>query len=317
MSIKRILLIGNKSWEVEPILNALLNVRMRPSGLPDPTHLNYPWTFLPGSPQPRAIWDCFPQVTIELWCIQDIMDTQWNPSSSQGKHACLPKALYYRQEKPDLVVALGTAALGLDGGNNNGCVVMGSNIFIHNFHPNGENIQSQWDDPKDFEKVLHSAVSPDFFQLMDNTTVKAIESRLLKPYLHPSDNIGVMSDKDYIGVSVVNITNYADYKTSDQEGLKALAATGNTLPVGSVETTHGVIRLLCDAPFVFMSGITDREGYFDEDVNGQDANGNVKTEAQNFTAAFNIGVCLGHMIPKMASFVTAKQTKPAQASVTA
>lgn len=313
--MKRIVLIANKSWEVEPILNALLNSTIRPQELPNPGHLNYPWTFLPGSPQPRAIWDSFPQVTIELWCVQDIMDSQWNPSSSQGKHVCLPKVLNYRPETPDLVAALGTAALGLDGGNNNGCVVMGSDIFIHNFHPNGENPQSQWDDPAHFEKVLSSAISKDFFNLLDNNTAKSIDACLLKPYLNPSSNIGVMSDKDYIGVSVVNITNYADYATSDQAGLQALKNTGNQLPVGSVETTHGVIRLMCDAPFIFISGITDRVGHFADDVDGTDANGNKKTAAQNFTAAFNIGVCLSYMIPKMASFVTAKQVKPIREAV--
>ncbi|KAA2242965.1 hypothetical protein F0L74_10615 [Chitinophaga agrisoli] len=313
--MKRIVLIGNKSWEVEPILNALLNSRMRPQTLPDPTVLNYPWTYRAGTAQPRAVWDSFQQVTIELWCIQDIMDSQWNASSSQGKHECLPKILRYRQEAPDLVVALGTAALGLDNGNNNGCVSMGSNIFIHNFHPNGENPESKWDDPAHFEKVLPSSIPADFFALLDTTTVQAIEARLLKPYLNPSANIQVMSDKDNIGVSVVNITNYADYATSDQTGLKVLAATGNKLPVGSVETTHGVIRLLCDAPFVFISGITDRVGHFDDDVDGKDAKGNVKTEAQNFTAAFNIGICLGNLIPKMATFITARHVKPIKTAV--
>ncbi|GAA0562207.1 hypothetical protein [Chitinophaga japonensis] len=308
--MKRIVLIGNKSWEVEPILNALLNSRIRPAALPDPALLNYPWTFAPGTAQPRAVWDSFQQVTIELWCIQDIMDSKWNASSSQGKHECLPKILRYRPEAPDLVVALGTAALGLNGGNNNGCIVMGSNIFIHNFHPNGENPESQWDDPAHFEKVLSSGIPADFFNLVDPATVKLIEARLLKPYLNPSANIEMMSGKDYIGVSVVNITNYADYQTSDQAGLQALAGTGNKLPVGSVETTHGVVRLLCDAPFLFISGITDRVGHFDEDVDGQDAKGNVKTEAQNFTAAFNIGVGLGHLIPKMASFITAQHVRP-------
>lgn len=307
--MKRIVLIGNKSWEVEPILNALLNVRIRPQVLPDPTHLYYPWTFAQGTAKPRAVWDSFGQVTIELWCVQDIMDAKWNPSSSQGKHECLPKILKYRSEKPDLVVALGTAALGLNGSNNNGCVVVGSNIFIHNYHPNGENPQSQWDDPADFEKVLSSTVNTSLFDQLDTSTIQLIEQRLLKPYLNPSDNICVMQDKNYIGVSVVNVTNYADYAYSDQSGLKALADTGNQLPVGSVETTHGVIRLLCDAPFLFISGITDREGYFADDVNGTDANGNVKTEAQNFTAAFNIGVCLGYMIPKMVTFITQTQAK--------
>lgn len=307
--MKRIVLIGNKSWEVEPILNALLNVRMRPQELEDPTELNYPWTFSQGTAKPRAVWNSYQQITIELWCIQDIMDPKWNPSSSQGKHESLPKILQYRTEKPDLVVALGTAALGLNDGNNNGCVVFGSNIFIHNYHPNGENQQSQWDDPAHFEKVLLSGVNANIFNRLDADTIKLIEQRLLKPYLNPSANIGVMSDKDYIGVSVVNITNYADYQYSDESGLKALADTGNTLPVGSVETTHGVIRLMCDAPFLFISGITDRVGHFADDVDGKDANGNTKTEAQNFTAAFNIGVCLSHLIPKMAVFVAPPLTK--------
>ena len=311
--MKRIVLIGNKSWEVEPILNALLNVRIRPQTLPNPTHLNYPWTFAQGAAKPRAVWDSFQQTTIELWCIQDIMDSKWNPSSSQGKHECLPKILAYRKEKPDLVVALGTAALGLNGGNNNGCVVLGSNIFIHNYHPNGENPESIWDDPAHFEKVLASTVNPGIFQL-DTNTIQLIEQRLLKPYLNPSNNISILSDKDNIGVSVVNITNYADYQYSDESGLKKLADTGNTLPVGSVETTHGVIRLLCDAPFLFISGITDRVGYFADDVNGKDANGNVKTEAQNFTAAFNIGVCLSYVIPNLVTLVTHAQTKPSKAA---
>jgi hypothetical protein len=311
--MKRIVLIGNKSWEVEPILNALLNVRIRPVALPNPTHLNYPWTFAQGTAKPRAVWDSFRQTTIELWCIQDIMDAKWNPSSSQGKHECLPKILAYRPEKPDIVVALGTAALGLNGGNNNGCVVLGSNIFIHNYHPDGQNPESIWDDPAHFEKVLHSTVNPDLFQL-DTNTIQAIEQRLLKPYLNPSANISVLSDKDNIGVSVVNITNYADYANSDESGLQKLADTGNTLPVGSVETTHGVIRLLCDAPFFFISGITDRVGHFADDVNGKDANGNVKTEAQNFTAAFNIGVCLSYVIPELVTLVAQTHAKPSKAT---
>lgn len=309
--MKRIVLIGNKSWEVEPILNALLNVRIRPQTLPNPTHLHYPWTFPQGAAKPRAVWDSFNQTTVELWCIQDIMDSKWNPSSSQGKHECLPKILAYRKEKPDLVVALGTAALGLNGGNNNGCVVLGSNIFIHNYHPNGQNPESIWDDPAHFEKVLSSTVNPGIFQF-DSNTIQLIEQRLLKPYLNPSANISVISDKDNIGVSVVNITNYADYQYSDESGLKVLADTGNKLPVGSVETTHGVIRLLCDAPFLFISGITDRVGHFADDVNGKDANGNVKTEAQNFTAAFNIGVCLSYVIPELVALVAEAHTKPSR-----
>lgn len=37
-------------------------------------------------------------------------------------------------------------------------------------------------------------------------------------------------------------------------------------PIGSLETTHGVIRLSSDKPAIFVSAITDREGNFDMKV---------------------------------------------------
>lgn len=298
--MKRILLIANKNWEVEPILNALLNYKIRPAELSNPTHLNYPWIYLQGSPQPRAIWNSFAGITIELWCIQDIMDAIWHPSSSEGKRDCLPKILNYRIESPDLIIALGTAGFGSETDNNNGCVVFGSNIFIHNFHPNGENPNSHWDDPNNFEKLLTSSISDSFFKLLDSATINSIEQRLLKTFLNPSPVVQVLAEKEFLGLSTVNITDYKDYKTADQVGMKVISDTGITLKIGSVETTHGVIRLQSSAPFVFISGITDRAGHFDEDVNGSDSKGNKKTEAQNFTASYNIGVCVAWLIPKIA-----------------
>lgn len=307
--MKRVLLIANKNWEVEPILNALLNSRIRPVELPNPGKINYPWTFSAGTAKPRAIWNTFTGVSIELWCVQDIMDSNWNPSSSQGKNECLPRVINYRKKKPDLVIALGTAGYGSETLNNNGCVVMGSNIFIHNFHPNGENPNSVWDDPVSFEKLLPSAINSSFFTLLDPATINSIEQRLLKPFLNPSAVIQVLSDKDFLGLSTVNITDYHDYATADQIGMEIIKNGGITNTIGSAETTHGVIRLQSNAPFVFISGITDRSGHFDEDVNGKDSKGNTKTEAQNFTAAYNIGICLAWLMPKIAGFIITKRTK--------
>lgn len=301
--MKRVLLIANKNWEVEPILSALLNYKIRPKELPNPSQLNYPFTFLQGSPQPRAIWNSFADVTIELWCIQDVMDSKWHSSSSQGKKECLPKIINYRTEKPDLVIALGTSGYGSETINNNGCAVIGSNIFIHNFHPNGENPNSQWDDPNNFEKLLTSSISPSFFSLLDAVSINSIEQRLLKPFLNPSDSIQVLSNSDFVGLSTVNITDYKDYETADLLGVEEIRKAGIKNEIGSVETTHGVIRIQSDAPFVFISGITDRAGHFEEDVNGVDSKGNKKTEAQNFSASFNIGVYVGWLLPKIPTFI--------------
>ena len=99
----------------------------------------------------------------------------------------------------------------------------------------------------------------------------------------------------------------SDYDTSDQKELEAIQAQGLKLKLGSVETTHGVIRLQSDAPFVFISGITDRINHFREDVNGVDLKGRTKTEAQNFTASFNIGVCLSWLILKLLVFIKTRR----------
>ncbi len=291
----RILLIANKNWEVEPILNAILNAQIRDPQLPLPDTLNYPWNFAPGTAQPRAIWSSLSKATVELWCVQDIMDLKWNSSSSQGKHEDLPKILKYSQDQPSLVIALGTAS-SPTADNINGCVVMGSNVFIHNYHPNGSNPQSQWDDPAHFDKLVTSSVKDNAFAFQ-NSTLQSAQKSLLRPFLHPSEKITLLINKNYVAVGSVNITNYAEYSLADSAAMEAFKKAGISVPAGSVETTHGVIRLMCDAPFMFMSGITDRFQHFDDDVDGKDSDGNVKTTAQNYTAAFNIGVVLSIVLP--------------------
>lgn len=306
--MKRILLVANKNWEVEPILNALLNKVMRSKNLPDPDTLNYPWKYFAGSTSPRAVWNIptwnIPSTTVELWCIQDIMDAKWNGSSSQGKNEDLHRIFDFRAEQPDLVIALGTAAFGDGTVNNNGCVVVGSNIFLHNYHPSSTNPnpQSVWDDAR-FEKLIQSSIPDNFFDLFSAGVKAASGCGFLRPYLNSTDKIQILAKKDYLAVSTINVTNYAEYTKADQSTIDAARANGVTLDIGSVETTHGIIRLQSESPFVFISGITDREGHFDEDVNGRDAFGNVKTTAQNYTAAFNIGVCLANVLPDVVSYI--------------
>lgn len=301
--MKRILLIANKSWEAEGILNALLNLAIRSPALGNPdTPFKYPRIFASGTIQPRATWS-FPNTSIELWCVQDIMPPGTNASSSQVKKDNLPNVIKFGSQPPDLVIALGTAGYGSTTENNIGSVVVGSNIFIHNFHPGTSNPASVWDDPVHFEKLLTSSIDPSFFQLIDDPTIKQIESRLLKPFLNPSPDIQVLSDLNYLGLSSVNITDPKDYATCDQIGVDKITNAGITLKVVSVETTHGIIRIQTEAPFAFISGIPNRMSHFDIDVLGFDIRGNQKILAQNFTAAFNVGIYLSYLIPLLPGFV--------------
>ncbi|WP_292941380.1 hypothetical protein [Mucilaginibacter sp. 44-25] len=266
-----------------------------------PAICNYPWNYASGTVAPRAIWNFGTDATVELWCVQDVVDPKWNSSSSQGKHEDLKQILAFSSLQPSLIIALGTAGYGT-ADNHIGCVVIGTNVFIHNFHPDHTNPLSDWDEPAVFGKLLPSALPASFFDLF-NGIKTAIETGFLKPFLNPAPTIELLADTVNTALSVVNVTNYQEYDQSDKAGMDAVTGISPAPPVVSVETTHGIIRLLADCPFVFMSGITDRFLHFKDDVNGKDAQGNVKTEAQNYTAAFNIGVVVGNLLPLLPAWL--------------
>ena len=112
--MKRILIIANKSWELEPALNALLNAKFKPKELRLPDTLDYPRTKKQGEAYPNATWVMNDKV-FELWCIEHIMtpcpDIIKFPryySSSAHKNIDLPKIFNYSSDEVVLVVAFGT-----------------------------------------------------------------------------------------------------------------------------------------------------------------------------------------------------------------
>lgn len=74
--------------------------------------------------------------------------------------------------------------------------------------------------------------------------------------------------------------------------LKAFGDANTGAPLGSLETTHAVIRATLGSSFLYISGIVNRFGRFDEDVGGP----GFKC-AQNFVGAYNAGVALAWMLP--------------------
>lgn len=58
--MKKILVIINKNWETEPVLNALTNPKLRPAALPFPDLINTPCDGDNRMSQPRAIFFPFP-----------------------------------------------------------------------------------------------------------------------------------------------------------------------------------------------------------------------------------------------------------------
>jgi hypothetical protein len=299
--MKRILLIVNKKFEVEGLLAALLDTTLRPPALGDPTIINYPWRLTFTTAQPRAVWMSFPGQQFELWCIQDLMDPTLNASSTYIKWQVMPQIVAYSADQPNLVVALGTAAYGSKTENHNGCVVMGSDVFIHNYHLNEP---QTWNDTANCEKLITSTIAPSFFSAITSALKKSIVGNMLKPFLYPAETIDFIYSNDLLALSTVNVTNPADYPLSDPSGMQAVLNANIRLTVGSVESTHGIIRLLTNAPFIFISGITNRFTLMGIDALGTDNQGNVKLNSVNFSGSFNLGVALAWLMPYISGFLT-------------
>jgi len=224
----------------------------------------------------------------EVWCVQELMDPGANASSSQEKVRVLAPML----SRPNIktVVALGTAST-VDVESFNGCVVLGTNVFVHDAKPPGS--PSAWRDPR-FEQVVNSTLPAKVFAATTAPDFRLqVQARLLTPKLNPAKARVLFASPRYVALSDVNIVDYDDYYWADPETVLAFRSVEGHLPIGSLETTHGVIRLCSGtSQFMFASGITDRVGYFNFEVAPADY-------AQNFVAAHNAGIAIAQMLPSL------------------
>jgi len=305
--MRRVLIISNKTWEAEPLINALLNPEFKPKELLVPQQLNHPRKNGQIEYIPRATI-CYKDIdiTYEIWCIQDLMDSNMHPSSSEEKYRSLPYAINFRNRKePDFILAFGTAGFLVSpddpiNDSNNGCVAIGTNVFIHDGHPlEDENPYSKLHISGKFEKELLSQASNRLIEqlLKSPDFLHNVEKRLLKPFLMPSNNIRLIIKQNLLALSNINVTNYTEYERIDIEGVQSVINSGTKSQIGSIETTHGIIKILTESPFIFISGITDRVGHFNEDVTP-------KKESQNYTCAFNAGITTAWIIPEIIKYLS-------------
>ena len=300
----RVLILINKWWECDPIIGALLHAHIQPENCYLwPVVLNHPrkrpkdnqGTIKKSRVKPRAIFG-LRHVSIEVWCISDLLErylleSREQQSSSERKAEELRKV--FADQRPALVVAAGTTAFH-EGQSENGSVVIGTRIFMHNVHPNGQNPYSNWTTGP-FGVIVDSALSAEAFQSITTGLTSQLESLLIRPPLNPAEpQCRLISDYDGVSLTTANVTRSADYERADQ---LTLSAYYNLRPEGkaprgvviSIETTFGVIRAHFDVPFIFVGGIVDRAGHFEEDVRE-------KEYAQKMVASHNLGVVLTRMI---------------------
>jgi len=224
-----------------------------------------------------------------VWCIEDIMDPKKNSSSSEEKGDKLP--LVFNSEKDvDLVIAFGTAGFNDRITSFNGSVTIGSEFFSFNAKPG--NTQSDFKNPLLGQYLPANIKEPTneaIFKIFNDRFRDMVESKFVSTPNAPAPKARVLAASNYVAVSNINITSYNDYAWADEEGIAKYHAIKEKSPIGSIETTHGVIRMCTTFPTIFVSAIADRLGYFKSDV----------TPTQNFAASFNGGILLAHLIPAL------------------
>jgi hypothetical protein len=267
----RIVAIFNKWWECDPALAALLNQNGRPAGLPWPILLGgvrerpNPAALPPENPVPlpRAVFQGKSWYG-ELWCISDLLehleDKTALQSSTERKARYMHKI--FRGDPPDLVIAAGTAGFP-DSVSQNGNVVVGTNCFVHDPNQGMPNPDSAWSSSL-FDSLVSSILPHSSFETL--LTIPKAPARFLIPPLKPAEDTAVLAGYGFVALSGVNVTDPAKYAQSDGDTLAAFDRAKTGCPAKSLETTHGLIRLQSTAPFLFISGITDRVGHFDTDV---------------------------------------------------
>lgn len=295
--MKRVLVVVNKWWECDPALLAMLNDNARPANSPWPDAKTFqPYRQRPKSapenlhPVPRAVFP-YKNFAAEVWCISDLLEDLSSElqSSSEQKALRLPRIVTYGGT-PDLVVAVGTAATPYVSPNQNGNVAVGTKIFMHDGHPGGSNPKSKWTEGP-FDQVIASTVDQQLFSAMAKFDAAKAALRFLAVPLNPACSPDrspdcaptILLDFDNVALGTLNVTDYKEYNTFDPQTVQAFQAGPQNGKAASLETTHGLIRAKCGSPFIFVSGITDRLGHFDDEVAP-------RSHAQNTAAAHNAGV---------------------------
>lgn len=295
---KNITVVVNKSWETEPLLNAMTNQALTAKAplvshlLPFPSVFHSPKDLKDKTNDKRTSVRARFQLSgassclnVSVWCIEDLMDPTKNASSSEEKFRVLPAALV---DDPDLVISVSTANCPYQD-SINGSVLIGAESFLYNGCPGNplSNLQ-----PEKINQLMPSNVNADLFALIDETFNAVVTSDFLIPPHCPANPFVCLASDAISVVSSINVTDYKMYTQVDKAARKEFKKVVKKDP-DTIETTHGVVKISTEVPIIFISPVTDRFGHFDDDV----------SSVQNYVAAFNGGVVLRELLWSLSTFV--------------
>jgi hypothetical protein len=269
--MQRVVVIVNKWFECDPVLAALLNPLA--ASLP-----SFPWPSLaprqpvpgPTSPAPpllpRAIFP-FKSMQAEVWCIGDLLmqaDLK-HQSSSLTKLRLLPQIEAYGKV-PDLVISVSTASSVSADESSNGCVVVGSNAFLHDGYAGlPPNPDSNWQDPR-FDSILRSSFPQPAFTELFAGVPTSVEGTFAPVRNLSAEPLRLLADYENTALATVNVTDPTQYNRADPTTVEAFQALADpTAIAGSVDTSHAIVRAVLGDRFLFLSPIVNRLTHSSDD----------------------------------------------------
>jgi len=283
--MRRALIVANKWWEADPLVAVLTSARTNPQT-----------PLLLRDDEGTGLRGVFEGTRgrIEVWCLQEMMGAAVSGSSSEEKARVLQPLL--ESDDVAIVVAFGTAA-SADDETQNGSVVSGTCVFLHDARLGGSS--SHWQIPRE-NQIVTSALTDDAFEKIAGSpdVAQRVATLALEAPNVPAKP-AFAHRLDFVALADVNVTDYHKYTDADKTVVRAFNEVNPPNPIGSLETTHGVIRecLPDNVPFMFVSGITDTVGLFDQEVTPA-------KYQQNFVAAHNAGLAIAAMLPALMAFLT-------------
>jgi hypothetical protein len=305
--LKRIVVVANKGFEADPLVHVLLSERGTPreQELGDVAWRSYPRLRkkeqrrrqqMPPATEPLITIGVpkagRPHASVEIWCIEDMMNPAVSSSNTLEKARVLTNL--FATAPADFVIAFGTAAIP-EPRRFNGSVVVGSKVFVHDPYAGVADSNGLWTPPQP-DVVLDSPGTPaKFFRELDENARYPAEGRFLRAPVRPARPARIVAGHPFVSLGTINVNDrYDEYAWADPETLAAFrSVTQAKLHVGSLETTHGVIRSCCGGtPFLYVSGIANTTTQFDFETTP-------RVYGQNLVASHNAAVTLAWLLPQL------------------
>lgn len=288
-----VVLLANKWWEAVALVSVLEHARdIKPEFSACPRSFTTVSRRPPQECLPEARLTCrIDEHIVEVLCIEDLTRSGKSSSSSIEKQHALAALVSRGTFDEALIIAFGTAAS--PEANCAGNVVVGSKVFVFD--------ASEGKGRPESAKLSHGVgeiVDSDVgTSLLEDSRIACCfdgaQKRFVSPPNNPAPHPGILVGPAYVSVGVINVLRSEEYKNYDALALRNFASEKKEKDeTQSIETTHGLIRVSVDRPFLYVSGIANQVGRFGEEVRPN-------RYAQNFAASHNAAVCVAWMLPEV------------------